>query len=125
MVARARHSLALVLWLLCWPAWGQSASCLDYNGSWTIPYANGTIQAVTYFPYTLLLSVLWKPGDPRAAISLYVSVPVSVAQGFQPLTTADGYYNSRIRSRYSQALLAEITACPLLAETGKILLAEH
>jgi hypothetical protein len=89
---------------------------------WNTPYSQGTIQSVSYYVNLLVLGVYGRSGS----IDLYVNVPLSVAQGFTSLTSADSYYQGRVQGHFSQALLAEDTACPLLAEdTGNYLLAEQ
>lgn len=115
--------LALALCLIATRAFAQAPGC-DPPGvsNWTTPYAQGSIQAVSYWVQPKVLSVLFR----TQALSMYANVPQSVAQKFSGLTNADSYYNSSIRSRYGQALLAEPTGCPLLNETtGAFLLGEQ
>lgn len=119
---------SLVFLLLLWPgaALAQPASCVDEIAVWTTPYSAGNIQAVSYSVWQQstpvvpgFLAVLFRSGE----FHLYVSVPLSVAQPFTSLKTADGRYNSMVKNRYHQALLAE-TLCPLLSEAGAVLLGE-
>lgn len=112
--------------VLARPAAAQPAQCVDTTASWTTPYSQGAIQAITYFiwqapfpPTIPLLAVLFRSGE----FHLHVNVPLSVAQPFTSLSNADQRYNSTVKSRYHQALLAE-SLCPLLNEDGNFLLGE-
>lgn len=113
----------LLLFALASPALAQSGGCLDDSTVWTTPYSMGTIQAISYYGNLLVLGVYGRSGS----LNLYVNVPLSVAQQFTGLSpSADNYYSARIKGHYSQALLAEVTGCPLLNEsTGAYLLAEQ
>lgn len=109
-------------------AYAQPASCVDSIAVWTTPYQQGSIQAVSFFQWQQapptpsplpLLAVLYRTGE----FHLHVNVPLSVAQPFTSLASADQRYNGSIKNKYHQALLGE-GLCPLLNETGTYLLAE-
>lgn len=100
-------------------AHSQPASCLDTTQSWTWPYANDPILAVTYYVDVRVLAVSYTDG----VIHLASNVPQSVANKFQGIAfgqSPDAYWNS-IRGSYSEILQAQ-SHCPLLAQNGAYLL---
>ena len=112
---------ALAVLLLAHAARAQVGGCLYDVSLWTVPYpAGGAVQSVSYYPALKVLGV-YRAG---ALVDLYVNVPLSVAQQFIPLSSADALYARIVVGRYSEMVLAETTACPLLNEaTGQWLLA--
>ncbi len=127
-----RFILAVCLALLAAPA---AAECIDETAAWSTPYSQGTIQIVTYYvwqqappapPATKppLLAVIFRSGE----YHLHVNVPTSVAQRFTSVSNADTTYNSFVKSRFSQTLLAESRGgppCPLRSENDVYLLGQR
>lgn len=118
----------IAIFCLLWPfsALAQPAQCVDTIASWSTPYSQGAIQAVSYYlwqaptpPDLPLLAVLYRSGE----FHLHINVPLSVAQPFTTLAAADQRYDSTVKNRYHQALLTE-ALCPFLNEAGNFLLGE-
>jgi hypothetical protein len=116
---RLAAAAAALVW--CGSAVAQIDGCLDDSSVWNTPYPQGTVQSISYYHNDLVLGVYGRSGS----IDLYVNVPVGIAQASFGLTTADSFVAARVHGHFSEALLAEVTACPLLNETtGAFLLAE-
>jgi hypothetical protein len=122
MSFRAAFALAAALLLgSCGSSWAQLGGCLDDSAVWNTPYPQGAVQSISYYHNNLVLGVYGRSGS----IDLYTNVPVGIAQASFGLTSADSFVASRVHGHFSEALLAEVTACPLLNETtGAFLLAE-
>lgn len=122
-------TIAAVL-LFAAPAAAQPASCVDTTASWSVPYSQGTIQAITYYLWQQpppppmkrppLLSVLYRSGE----LHVHVNVPTGIAQQFRGLTSADQKYAQLVQTKYQQTMLSE-GLCPLLAEDGNYLLGQR
>lgn len=108
----------------------QPAGCVDTTASWTTPYSQGSIQAITYFVWhpappppsqrPPLLAVLYRSGD----FHIHINVPQGVAQQFTKLTSADQKYAQLVQNHYQQALLAQ-DGCPLLNSDDTYLLGQQ
>jgi len=113
-----RAAIIAALWSPA--ALAQPAGCLDTSADWSVPYSQGTIQITSYFVGQRLFSVIFRSGEAH----FHINVPVSVAQPFSRLTTADQRYNGFVKNTYKQAILTE-GGCPLRAEDGNFLLGQQ
>lgn len=110
---RRLFSVVFALLLLARAAWAQPVGCPSLTYSWTTPYQQGTIQSVSYAIDTLFMQVLFR----TQTVEVYSNVPLSVGQASTKTNvSADSWYNTQVKGRYSQAVLAEAPACPLLNE---------
>jgi hypothetical protein len=115
------------------PAFAQPTNCIDSTAVWTTQYSQGNIQAISYTLWQQsppapsapipLLTVIYRPGSPAAETHIHVNVPVTIAQPFTVLSSADQKYQATVQNRYQQLLLGE-DLCPLLNETGPYLVGE-
>jgi hypothetical protein len=126
--------LAFILFFLSWSEFSlaQPAFCVDATAVWTTSYPQGNIQSISYYlwqqrppqpgersaPPLPVLSVIYRPGGPSAEAHIHVNVPLSVAQQFTALSSADQRYVQTVKSRYQQLLLGE-DLCPLIIEIAE------
>lgn len=128
MIRRALGAAALWFWAAA--ASAQPAGCIDTTASWSVPYGQGSIQAITYYLWQSpppppvkrppLLAVLYRSGE----LHLHVNVPTGIAQQFTRLNSADQKYAQLVQTRYQQTMLSE-GLCPLLAEDDTYLLGQQ
>lgn len=127
----ARRATVAALFILSGTAANaQPAACVDTTASWSVPYSQGTIQAISYYLWQQpppppmkrppLLSVLYRSGE----LHVHVNVPTGIAQQFRGLTSADQKYVQLVQTKYQQTMLSE-GLCPLLAEDSNYLLGQR
>jgi len=98
----------------------QPAGCIDPPADWSTPYSQGTIQFTSYFMGQKLFAVAYFSGE----FHFHINVPLSVAQPFTSLASADQRYNTFVKNTYKQAIVGPET-CPLRAEDGNFLLGQQ
>lgn len=127
-----RRLAAAALLLSCWAsaASAQAPGCIDTTASWSVPYQQGTIQAITYYLWQQpppppvkrppLFAVLYRSGE----FHLHVNVPTGIAQQFTGLSSADQKYAQLVQTHYQQTMVSE-GLCPLLAEDDNYILGQQ